>query len=154
MQIYTPDKYIPAQTRCIFAFTYIIYVFFTCMYFGHVSAQQIYTHANVSFPLISSEIGSKNTFVCVKSKKYFNPSHFKTNTTLRIKFHAHYVFINILIFSYNNAQMHPYVNTVQYLESIPFVQKAWKTCVQTSVSDKNQSSSQTKGFMHALVQKI
>ena len=29
-----------------------------------------------------------------------------------------------------------------------------KTCVHTSVSDKNQSSSQTKGFMHRLVQKI
>ena len=29
-----------------------------------------------------------------------------------------------------------------------------KTCVHTSVSDKNQSSSQTKGFMHGLVLKI
>ena len=27
-----------------------------------------------------------------------------------------------------------------------------KTCVHTSVSDKNQSSSQTKGFMHGLIQ--
>ena len=33
---------------------------------------------------------------------------------LRIKFHAHYVFTKILIFIYNNAQIHPNV-TVQYL---------------------------------------
>ena len=59
----------------------------------------------------------------------------------------------MLKFSYNNAQIHPNV-TVQYLKSITFVQKAWKTCVHTSVSDKNQASSQTKGFMHSLVQKI
>ena len=59
----------------------------------------------------------------------------------------------MLIFSYNNAQIHPNV-TVQYLKSIPFVQKEWKTCAHTSVSDKNQSSSQAKGFMHSLVQKI
>ena len=88
----------------------------------------------------------------VKSKKYFIHSHLKTNTALIIKFHAHYVFTKILIFSYNNAQMHPYV-TVQYLKSIPFVQKAWKTCDHTSVSDKNQSSSQSKGFIHGLAQK-
>ena len=49
--------------------------------------------------------------------------------------------------------MHPNV-TVQYLKSIAFVQKAWKTCDHTSVSDKNQSSSQSKGFIHELVQKI
>ena len=30
---------------------------------------------------------------------------------------------------------------MQYLKSISFVQKAWKTCDHTSVSDKNQSSS-------------
>ena len=59
----------------------------------------------------------------------------------------------ILIFIYNNAQIHPNV-TVQYLKSIPFVQKACKTCVHTSVPGKNQSSSQTKGFMHDSVQKI
>ena len=43
--------------------------------------------------------------------------------TLRIKFHAHYVFTKMLIFGYNNAQIHPN-DTVQYLKSIPFVQKA------------------------------
>ena len=59
----------------------------------------------------------------------------------------------MLIFSYYNAQMHPYV-TVQNFKSIPFVQKARKTCDHTSVSDKNQSSSQSKGFIHWLVQKI
>ena len=59
----------------------------------------------------------------------------------------------MLIFSYNNAQIHSNV-TVQYFKSIPFVQKARKTSVHTSVSDKNQSSSQTKGFMHGLVQNI
>ena len=62
-------------------------------------------------------------------------------------------FTKILIFSYNNAEIHPNV-TVQYLKSISFVQKAWKTCDHTSASDKNQSSSQTKGFMHILVKKI
>ena len=56
------------------------------------------------------------------------------------------------MFSYNNAQIHPNI-TVQYLKSIPFVQKACKTCDHTSVSDKNQSSSQTKGFIHGFVQK-
>ena len=91
-------------------------------------------------------------YFCVKSKKYFNHSHFRTNTTLKINFHAHYIFTKILIFIYKNAQIHPYV-TVQYLKSIPFVQKACKTCVHTSVSGKNQSSSQTKGCMHGLVQK-
>ena len=69
---------------------------------------------------------------------------------LIIKSHAHYVFTKILIFSYNNAQIHPNV-TVQYLKSICFVQKAWKTCDHTSVSDKNQSSSQSKGFIHGLL---
>ena len=44
--------------------------------------------------------------------------------------------------------------TLQHLKSIPFVQKACKTCVHTSVSNKNQPSSQTEGFMHGLVQKI
>ena len=70
-----------------------------------------------------------------------------------IKSNAHYVFTKILIFSYNNAQIHPNV-TVQYLKSISFVQKAWKTCDHTSVSDKNQSSSRSKGFILGLVQKI
>ena len=74
-------------------------------------------------------------YFCFKSKKYFNHSHFKTNTALRIKFHALYIFSKILKFFYINAQIHPYV-TVQHLKSIPFVQKAWKTCVHTSVSDK------------------
>ena len=74
------------------------------------------------------------------------------NTTLRVKFHEHSVFTKMLIFSYNNAQIHPYA-TVQYLKIITFVQKAWKTWVHTSVSDKNQSPSQTKRFMHSLVQK-
>ena len=92
-------------------------------------------------------------YFCVKSKKYFNHSHFKTNTALRINFHAHYIYTKISIFVYNNAQIHPNV-TVQHLKSIPFVQKACKTCVHTSVSGKNQSSSQTKGFMHGLVQKF
>ena len=59
----------------------------------------------------------------------------------------------MFIFSYNNEQIHPNV-TVQYLKSILFVQKTWKTCLRTSVYDKNQSSSRTKGFMHGLVQKI
>ena len=91
-------------------------------------------------------------YFCVESKKYFNHSHFKTNTALRINFHAHYIFTKILISIYNNAQIHPNV-TVQYLKSIPFVKKACKTCVHTSVSGKNQKSSQTEGFMHGLVQK-
>ena len=43
---------------------------------------------------------------------------------------------------------------MQYLKSITFVQKAGKTRVHTSVSDKNQSSSQTKGFMLSLVKEI
>ena len=42
---------------------------------------------------------------------------------LKMKFHAHYGFTKILIFIYTNAQMYPNV-TVQYLKSIPFVQKA------------------------------
>ena len=49
--------------------------------------------------------------------------------------------------------MHPYV-TLQYLKHIPFVQKACKTCVQTLLFDKYQSSSQTKGFMHGFVPKF
>ena len=43
---------------------------------------------------------------------------------------------------------------MQYLKSIRFVQKAWKECVHTAVSDNNQSSFQTKGLMHGLAQKI
>ena len=124
------------------------------MYFWSCErAANIHTYANLSFPLILSEIGSDLKYFCVKSKKYFNHSHFKTNMALRIKFHAHNIFTKILIFIFNNAQIHPNV-TVQHLKSIPFVQKALKTCVHTSVSDKNQSSSQTKGFMHGSVQKI
>ena len=39
---YTPPcKYTPAQTRCIFAFTYMYFIHI-CI-FGHVNAQQIYT---------------------------------------------------------------------------------------------------------------
>ena len=94
------------------------------MYFWSCErAANIHTYANLSFPLILSEIGSKSKIFCVKSKKYFDHSHFKTNTTLRIKFHAHNIFTKILIFIYNNAQIHPNV-TVQHLKSIPFVQKA------------------------------
>ena len=102
------------------------------------------------YHIISIKIGSqkKIVFVLNRKNKSFNHSHFMTNTALWIKFHARYVFINILIFSYY-AQIHPNV-TVQYLKSIPIVQKAWKTCVHTSVSDKNQSSSQTKEFNQEL----
>ena len=85
----------------------------------------IHTYVNVSFALISSEIGSKNKIFCVKSKKYFNHSHFKTNTALRIKFHAHYVFTKILILIYNNAQIHPYV-TVQILKKYPVCLESMK----------------------------
>ena len=80
-------------------------------------------------------------YFCDKLKKYFNHSHFKTNTALRIKFHAHYIFTKILIFIYNNAY-----------KKYPFCIESMKTCVHTSVSNKNQSSFQTKGF--GLVQKI
>ena len=52
-----------------------------------------------------------------------------------------------------SLSIHPNV-TVQNFKNIPFVQKAWKTCVHNSVSDKIRSSSQTKGIMHGLVQKI
>ena len=38
---------------------------------------------------------------------------------LRTKFHAHYVFTKMLIFSYNNVQIHPNV-TVQHLKKYPF----------------------------------
>ena len=39
---YTPPcKYTPAQTRCIFAYTYMYFIHI-CI-FGHVNAQQIYT---------------------------------------------------------------------------------------------------------------
>ena len=111
------------------------------MYFwSRECAANIHTYANLSFPLISSKIGSKN--------KIINHSHFRTNTALRIKFHTLYFYKN-----YNNAQIHSNVS-VQYWKSFPFVQKAWKTCVHTSVSHKNQSSSQTKGFKHRLIQKI
>ena len=63
---YTPPckyMYSPAQTRCIFC----IYVFFTYMYFWICErAANIHTYANVSFPLISSKIGSKNKiFLCL-----------------------------------------------------------------------------------------
>ena len=99
------------------------------MYFWSCEhAANIHTYANVSFPLISSKIGSKNKiFLCLIEiiilHLYFNHSHFRTNTALRIEFHTHCVFFLMLIFSYNNAQIHPNV-TVQYLRSIPLVQKA------------------------------
>ena len=94
------------------------------MYFwSSERAANIHTYANLSFSLISSKIGSKNNNIFVLNEKYFNHSHFRTNTAFRIEFHAHYVFTKMLIFSYNTAQMHPNV-TVQYLKSIPFVQKA------------------------------
>ena len=63
---YTPPcKYTPAQTRCIFAFTYMHFI--QICIFGHVNAQQIYTcMENGSFPLITSKIGSKNKiFLCL-----------------------------------------------------------------------------------------
>ena len=87
------------------------------------------------------------------SFKSKNTWHWRTNTVLRIKFNADCVSTKMLIFSYNNVLIHPNV-TVQHLKSIPFVQKAWKTCVHTLVSNKNQSFPQAKGFMHGLVQKI
>ena len=132
---YTPPcKYTPAQTRCIFAFAYM-YFLHVCI-FGHVNAQQIYTRMQMQvFLLFQVKLAVRIKYFCVKSKKYFIHLHFKTNTALRIKFHAHYVFTKILIFSYTNAQIHHNV-TMQYLKNIPFVQKAWKTCVHTSVSDK------------------
>ena len=87
-----------------------------------------------------------------KSKKRFNHSHLKTNTALRIKFHSHYVFTKMLIFSYNNAQIHPN-GTVQYfLKSVPFEQKAQKRALILRVPTKYQLSFQTKGFIHGLVQ--
>ena len=49
----------------------------------------------------------------LNQNKNFNHLHFRTNTALRIKLHQHYVFTKILIFSYNNTQIHPNV-TVQY----------------------------------------
>ena len=52
-----------------------------------------------------------------------------------------------------SADRKPY-KALNFFLSIPFAQKAWKTCVHTGVSDKNQSCSQTKGFMHIWVQKI
>ena len=124
------------------------------MYFWSCErAANIHPYANVSFPLFQVKVEIKIKYFCVEIEKYFNHSHFRTNTALRIKVHAHYVFTKMLIFSYNNVQIHPNV-TVQYLKSITFVHKARTTCVHTLVSDKNQSFSQTKGFMHSLVQKI
>ena len=91
------------------------------MYFWSCErAANIHTYVNVSLPLISSKISNKKIYISVKSKKYFNHSNFMTNMALKMKFHAHYVFTKILIFRYNNAQIHPNV-TVQYLKSIPFV---------------------------------
>ena len=119
-------KYTPAQTRCIFAFTYnlcILYIY-SYVFWSCERAANIHTYANVSFPLISSKIGIKNKmFLCLNRKILLNHSHFRTIPALGIKFHAHYVFTKIVIFIYNNAQIHPNV-TVQYLKSIPFVQKA------------------------------
>ena len=40
------------------------------------------------------------------------------------------------------------------LKKHPFCPESMKTCVHSMDSDKNQSSSQTKRFMHGLVQKI
>ena len=120
---YTPPcKYTPARTRCIFAYTYMYFIHI-CI-FGHVNAQQVYTRMQMKlFLLFKVKLAVRMNYFCVKSKKYFIHSHFKTNTALRIKFHAHNVFTKILIFIYNNAQIHPNV-TVQCLKSIPFVQKA------------------------------
>ena len=117
---YTPPcKYTPAQTRCIFAFAYMYFIHI-CI-FGHVNAQQIYTRMQMEvFLLFQVKLTVRIKYFCVKLKKYFNHSHFKTNTALRIKFHANYVFTKILISVYNNAQIHSNV-TVQYLKIIPFV---------------------------------
>ena len=73
---------------------------------------------------------------------------------LKMKLHAHYVFTKMLILSF---KMHEYIlmlpcNTL--IKCTPFAKKASITCVHTSVSDKNQSSFQTKGFMYGLVPKI
>ena len=95
-------KYTHAQTRCKFAFTYMYFWSCEC-------AANIHMYANVSFLLFQVKFAVRIKYFCVKSKKYFNHSHFKTNTALIIKFHAHYVFTKILIFSYNNAQIHPNV---------------------------------------------
>ena len=124
---------------CIF-YMYVFLVMWTRSKYTHVCKCKF----------IKVKLAVRIKYFCVISKKYFNHSHFKTNTALRINFHAHYIFTKILIFIYNNAQIHPNF-TVRYLKSIPFVQKACKTCVHTSVSGKKQSSSQTKGFMHGLV---
>ena len=43
---------------------------------------------------------------------------------------------------------------MQYLKKYLFCLESMKNGVHTSVSNKNQSPSQTKGFMHGLVQKI
>ena len=69
-------------------------------------------------------------------------------------FHAHNIFTKMLIFSYNNAQIHPNV-TVQYLKKYPFCPTSMKSVRSYfGFLKKNQSSSQTKGFMHSSVQKI
>ena len=106
------------------------------MYFWSCErAANIHPYANVSFPLITSKIGSKFCVcVCVYIEKYYNHSHFRTNTALRIEFHAHNFFTKMLIFSYNNE-----------LKKYPFCPESMKhvrsyfgcNCRQ------NQSSSQT-----------
>ena len=106
---------------------------FTCMYFihicifGHVNAQQIYTpvcKCKFSF-YFKKKIGIKNKiFLCLHQSKntliiHILDKHSTKNQVSRKLF----FFYKMLIFSYNNAQIHPNV-TVQYLKSITFVQKA------------------------------
>ena len=92
------------------------------MYFWSCErAANIHTYANLSFPLILSEIGSKSKIFCVKSKNTLIIHILRQYGTKNQ--YAHNIFTKILIFIYNNAQIHPNV-TVQHLKSIPFVQKA------------------------------
>ena len=62
---YTPPcKYTPAQTRCIFAFTYM-YFLLKCI-FGHVNAQQIYTRMQMYiFLLFQVKLEVKIKYFCV-----------------------------------------------------------------------------------------
>ena len=118
LHMYTPCKYTPAQTSihtCIY-----MYVFYTYMYFLSCErAANIHTYANVLFQV---KLAVRIKYFYVKSKKYFNHSHLKTNTALRINFHAHYVFTKILIFIYNNAQIHPNLTVQSFcLESMKTV---------------------------------
>ena len=133
-----------------------LYVFYTYMYFGPCErAANIHMYENVRFfSLISCKFGSTNKILLFLDRKLLSSFTFWKNAALKIKFHAHNVLQKYWYSAiYNNAQIHPN-DTVQYLKCIPSVQKAWQTCVHTSVSDKIQSSTQTEGFMYGLVQHI